>query len=80
MKSLVLSEGWHLHTSSVVTQTVAGAHPGAAGGQQHVVQGPALRPRGEVSLDPAEPGPGGTAWETVQTPFTSQALVIEQKL
>lgn len=40
---------------------MTGAHPGAARSEQHVVQGPALRTRGEVGLDPAEPGSGGAA-------------------
>lgn len=52
---------FYLHTAAVIAQSVTGAHPGAAGSQQHVVQGPALRTWGEVGLDPAEPGSGGAA-------------------
>lgn len=52
---------FYLHTAAVITQSMTGAHPGAAGSEQHVVQGPALRTWGEVGLDPAEPGSGGAA-------------------
>lgn len=49
-----------LHTAAIVAQTVSGAHPRAARGEQHVIQSPSFGPWGEVGLNPTEPSSGGT--------------------